>query len=137
MMAGGAHTWDVMILNFDGHAPLPVASFRPGHGPRPMGSAARVREAIDSALVGVDWSDPKLGVLDDAGAPRLEIDLGGGADALTGFVVHVKGRRGAAELIAHLCLVNGWAALDCGRGTFLDLYEPAEWPVTTAPSGQA
>jgi len=137
MIAAGAHTWDVMILNFDGHAPVPLASFRPGRGPRSMGSAARVRDAVDAALASVDWSDPMRGVLDDAGAPRLEIDLGDGAGALTGFVVHVVGRRGAAELIAHLCLVNGWAALDCGRGSYLDLYEPAEWPVTGPPSGQA
>ena len=121
-----------MILNFDGHPPVPLSSFRPGHGPRSMGSAARVRTAIDTALADVDWSNPGHGILDDHGAPYLDIDLGGSenAPALDGFVIHVRGPRGAAELIAHLCLVNGWAALDCGCGAFLDLEKPERWGST-------
>ena len=127
---GGGHAaWDVMILNFDGHAPIPIAEFRPGHGPLAMGTAARVREDVDGALVGVDWSNPGLGVLDDGGAPRIEIDLGG-EGVVDGFVIHVVGMQGAAELIAHLCLVNGWAALDCARGVYLDLEAPETWVAT-------
>lgn len=91
-----------------------------------MGTAAAVRSAIDGALADVDWADPLRGILDDAGAPHLEFDLGG-EGVLDGFVVHVRGARGAGALIAHLCLVNGWAALDVARGTFLDLDEPERW----------
>jgi len=120
-------TWDVMILNFDGHAPRPIASFRPGRGSLPMGPAAVVRSAIDGALADIDWSDPGRGILDDdGGATHLEIDLGA-EGVLDGFMIHARGRRGAAPLIAHLCLVNGWAALDVARGVFLDLDEPETW----------
>lgn len=119
-------TWDVMILNFDGHPPRPLASFRPGRGSRPMGPAAAVRGAIDGALADVEWSAPGRGILDDEGAPRLEFDLGNDG-VLDGFVIHVRGERGAAALIAHLCQVNGWAALDVARGSFLDLEEPDRW----------
>lgn len=116
----------MMILNFDGHDPIPLGAFRPGHGPRPMGSSAVVRADVDAALADVDWSDPRRGVLDDGGAPRLEIDLGG-EEPLTAFVIHVLGAPGAADLIAYLCLVRGWAALDCARGVYLDLEAPETW----------
>jgi hypothetical protein len=118
-------SWDVMILNFDGHTPLPLASFRPGRGARPMGPPDRVRRAIDTALADVDWFDPKRGVL-DAGEPVLELDLGD-QGVVQGFVIHVRRPRGAAALIAHLCLVNGWAALDCASGAYLDLDDPDAW----------
>jgi hypothetical protein len=124
--------WDVMILNFDGHAPIPLGALRPGHGPRPLGSAAEVRALVDEALADVDWSDPRRGVLDDGGAPRLEIDLGGD-EPLSAIVVHVVGAVGAADLIAHLCLVQGWAALDGARGVYLDLEAPETW-VPSAPA---
>jgi hypothetical protein len=117
--------WDVMILSFDGHAPLPPASWRPGHGPRPMGSAGDVRRAIDDTLADVDWSEPTQGVL-DAGELALVFDLGQ-APAVEGFVVHVRRVRGAASHIAHMCLVNGWAALDCTTGAYLDLEDPDAW----------
>jgi hypothetical protein len=123
--------WDVMILNFDGHTPIPLAAFRPGHGPHPMGSAAAVRADVDGAFADVDWRDPRCGILDDGGAPRLELDLRGD-EPLTAFVIHVQCAPGAAELIAHLCLVNGWAALDCARGVYLDLDAPETWVPGTA-----
>lgn len=133
-MRTDAPTWDVMIWNFDGHAPLPVASLRPGHGSRPMGRAASVRADIDMALADIDWSDPTRGVL-DLGDSRLVIALGS-EDVIDGFVVHVSEARSAAPLIAHMCLVNGWAALDSARGVYLDLEEPERW-VAGRPSAEA
>src|SRR5262249_9652746 len=109
--------WDVMILNFDGHTPLAPASWRPRHGPRPMGSPETVRRDIDGTLADVDWSDPARGVLVDGDA-RLELDVGSAA-VVDGFVVHTQRGRRAAGLIAHMCLVNGWAALDGATGAFL------------------
>ena len=117
--------WDFMILNFDGHTPLPLASFRPGAGARPMGPPDVVRRAIDDALADVDWSDPRRGLL-DAGEPVIELDLGS-QDVVDDFIVHVRRQGGAATLIAHLCLVNGWAALDCASGAYLDLDDPDAW----------
>jgi hypothetical protein len=124
--------WDVMILNFDGHAPIPLGAFRPDHGPLPMGPADVVRADVDAALADVDWSDPRRGVLDDGGAPRIEIDLRGD-EPLSTFVIHVLGPRGAAALIAYLCLVRGWAALDCARGVYLDLEAPETWAPGASP----
>lgn len=114
-----------MILNFDGHTPLPLAAFRPGRGARPMGPPEEVQRAIDAALAEIDWSDPRRGLL-DAGEAVLEIDLGD-QGVVQGFVIRVRGSRGAAPLIAHLCLVNGWAALDRARGVYLDLDDPDAW----------
>jgi hypothetical protein len=126
MRSHDAPTWDVMILNFDGHAPLPVAAFREGHGPWPMGPVASVRADIDMTLADIDWSDPRRGLL-DADEPCFSIDLGQ-VDPVDGFLVRVSRPRGAAPLIAHMCLVNGWAALDCARGVYLDLEDPDRWP---------
>lgn len=123
--AASEATWDVLILNFDGHTPPPLASLP--RAARSMGPASVVRGAVDEALADVDWSDPRLGILTD-GPTRLAIDLGGEGD-LDGFVIHARGGASAASLIAHLCLVNGWAVLDAGRGVFLDLDEPDHWIV--------
>lgn len=108
-----------MILDFHGHTPgSPTAS-------RPMGSLGQVRSDIDGALVDVDWSNPRVGVLID-GEVTIELDLGP-RDPIDGFVIHLRGGPGAAPLVAHLCLVNGWAALDVTSGGYLDLEEPASW----------
>jgi hypothetical protein len=151
-------TRDVMILNFDGHTPLAPASFRPGHGPRPMGPVEVVRRRVDEALAGVDWSDPRRGVITvgETAEVMMEIDLGR-ADPVTarglrpakpgsapeppvdGFVVHVRSAAGAGDLICHLCLVQNWEALDCARGVYLDLEEPEAFDaaVPLSPAGEA
>lgn len=129
-----------MILNFDGHTPLPPASFRPGHGPRAMGPADSVRHRIDEALAEVDWSDPRRGIImvGETAVVMMEFDLGL-ADQLDGFVVHVLATAGAGDLLCHLCLVQNWEAFDCARGVYLDLEEPRAFDeaVLLSPAGEA
>jgi hypothetical protein len=125
MSARDAGPWELSILDFSGHTPVPPAAWRGARAPRAMGGVDRVRGEIDGALADVVWSSPTAGTL-DAGQASLEFDLGGEP---TGFVLRARGtRRAAAALIAHLCLVNGWAALDRAAGTFLDLDELAADP---------
>jgi hypothetical protein len=91
-----------------------------------MGSPDRVRGDIDGALVDVDWTDPSRGRL-DAGAVVIDFEIGEGrkGQGIDGFLVHAEGdAREAARLLVHLCRVNGWAALDCAAGAFLDLEDP-------------
>lgn len=125
-MRAEAPARDVMILDFHGHSPprLPRPS-GVGLGSRPMGSPGQVRSDIDGALADVDWSNPLLGILTD-GEVNLALDLGP-HDPVDGFVIHLRGGVGAAPLVAHLCLVNGWAALDVQSGVYLDLEEPERW----------
>jgi hypothetical protein len=124
---------DYLVLNFDGHPPPPLAALHGARGGHSMGSADRVRSDIDGALVDVDWTDPSRGRL-DAGAVVLEFELGEGREGrrgrkgqeIDGFLVRARGgAREAAGLLVHLCRVNGWAALDCASGAFLDLEDPA------------
>jgi hypothetical protein len=126
MSSTRARTWDVMIVNFDGHLPLLPASFQPGRGPLPMGSPEIVRRRVDEALAEVDWSDPARGriTVGRTAEVMLEIELGHTAQ-LDRFVIHVHSPSGAGALICHLCLVQNWAAFDCARGVYLDLMEPA------------
>jgi hypothetical protein len=115
---------DYLILNFDGHPPPPLATLSGARGGHTMGSAERVRRDVDGALVDVDWADPELGRL-DAGTVALDFAVGE-APAVDGFLVRARGdARKAAGLLVHLCRVNGWAALDCAAGAFLDLDDPA------------
>jgi hypothetical protein len=109
---------DVKVFDFDGHTP-PEEAVRPGFQPRSMGSAEAVREAISRALVDVDWSNPRCGVLTDEGY-TLEFDLGQ-VEAVQGLTLHIHGGGDVMGVVAHLCLVNGWAALDHAIGEFLDL----------------
>jgi hypothetical protein len=114
---------DYLVLNFDGHPPPPLAALHGAHGSHTMGAPDRVRRDVDGALVDVDWTDPSRGRL-DAGAVVLDFELGAGP-ALDGFLVRARGEsRKAAGLLVHLCRVNGWAALDCAMGAFLDLEDP-------------
>jgi hypothetical protein len=116
-------TRDYVIVNFDGHPPAPPVAWSRGHGPHPMGNGDWVRSSIDLALADVDWSDPHHGVLTAADyALELGVSAAGPVD---GFVVHARGSSKAASVIAHLCRVNGWAALDCMTGDYLDLDDPA------------
>jgi hypothetical protein len=119
-------TRDYLIVNFDGHPPPPLAALSGAHGSHSMGSPDRVRADVDGALVDVDWKDPSRGRL-DAGAVVLDFEIGEGREGqeLDGFLVRAHGgAREAAGLLVHLCRVNGWAALDCAAGAFLDLEDP-------------
>lgn len=116
-------TRDYLVLNFDGHPPPPLAALSGRRGGHSMGSPDRVRSDVDGALVDVDWSDPSRGRL-DADTVVLDFEIGGGP-AVEGFLVRARGEvRKAAGLLVHLCRVNGWAALDCAAGAFLDLEDP-------------
>jgi hypothetical protein len=134
MRVAGAPSWEVVILNFDGHAPIPLSEIKPGHGPRPMGSGAAVRRAVDEALADVDWSHPGHATLEDGEAwLELEVDLA--APSIDAFVVRLGGGdlADAASLVAHLCQIQGWAVLDRARGAYLDIDDPAGWVAGAAP----
>jgi hypothetical protein len=117
---------DYLILNFDGHPPPPLVVLSGARGSHRMGSPDRVRSDVDGALVDVDWTDPSRGRL-DAGTVVLDFEIGEAREGqdLDGFLVRAHGvAREAAGLLVHLCRVNGWAALDCAAGAFLDLEDP-------------
>ncbi len=115
-------TNEYVIVSFDGHTPPCLASWAKGDGPRRMGNGDWVRCSIDLALAEVDWSASDRGVI-EAGDYAVEIGVAA-TGMVDGFVVRTRGSRAATSIVAHLCRVNGWAALDCATGDYLDLDDP-------------
>jgi hypothetical protein len=116
-------TNEYVIVSFDGHSPPCLASWAKGDGPHRMGNGDWVRSSIDLALADVDWSAPDRGFLEGG---DFAIELGVAASGpVDGFVVRTRGSREATTVIAHLCRVNGWAAVDCATGDYLDLDDPS------------
>lgn len=107
--------WSVTIHNFEGHSPRTEGSW-PHEGV--LGAADFVREAIGDALAQVDWSNPYRGVLTDRHC-TLEFVLGR-EPVLHRFAIHITGNSSALPLLAHLCMVNGWAAYDPAQQQFID-----------------
>jgi hypothetical protein len=115
-------SWDVMIFNFESPPPAPN-NWEDGFGPIAMGEAEEVRTKISRSLPMVDWSDPAWGLLDGDGfSIEFNYHKSGQVD---GFMLHVRGGGDPLPDICRLCRENGWYALDCSTGDFIDLQAPS------------
>jgi hypothetical protein len=84
----------------------------------PLGSQIEVRTAISQVFLGTNWSDPAWGTYDFAGG-SIEFNMGK-SEPNDGFMLHVRASQQVVPLIVALCRQNGWQALDCGSGEFLE-----------------
>ena len=116
-------SWDVMIFAFESPPP-PMDEWTDDFHPPSMGKATQIREQISHSLPQVDWSDPSWGHL-AGGGYSIEFSLLK-EDAIEGFMLHVRGGGNPLEAICKLCRENGWYALDCSTGDFIDLDAPSK-----------
>lgn len=112
-------SWDIMIFKSDekhrNQQPEDGAQEIP---PPPMGDAGDVKAKLSQSLPDIDWTDPAWGVLDfDGGSIEFSIQKEGVIDS---FMLHVHGGGDPVSIIDNLCLENGWDALDCDSGEFMN-----------------
>ena len=82
-------------------------------GAPPLGPAVAVRHAVASRCP-VDWTDPQWGVLD---IDDVSIEFNVGAqDPIESMMLHIRGEGDPMPIIADLCKVNGWGAIDMSEG---------------------
>jgi hypothetical protein len=89
----------------------------------PLGDLKSVGAAVRAALPSAKWSNPTWAVYDgpDFG---IEIDLDGVESGNT-IVLHVRGPGNAAPSLLKLTEANGWLAIDCSSGEFIDPADPS------------
>ena len=116
-------SWDVMVFRFDGLAPRTMDDMDSANM-LPLGAAAEVRESIAAALKGVNWSDPTWGLYKGDGF-SIEFNVGDD-DPITDMMLHVRGGGEAIPAIMRFAVPQGWSALDCSTGEFLDPAAPSD-----------
>jgi len=112
----------VVVYRYQGPAPA-VQSIPDDYRFPSMGDATTVRKQISAAVSSVDWADPAWGILEDDGY-SIEINIKG-SGPIDSFMLHVRGGGDPVSVIARLCQLNGWVALDTSAGEFMDLNAPS------------
>ncbi len=113
--------WDVLVFKLkDRNASARTLS---EHDVLPVGSQQELRDAINSIIPDVDWSNPEWGATRINGC-WLEFDINSN-DGLS-LSIHVHGSGDPVTPIAALCKAHGWAAFDTATADFLDLDRPTE-----------
>jgi hypothetical protein len=114
-------SWDVAIVRIRG-------KFRPieeveEEDYRPLGKLKDVRAAVRAAFPSAEWSNPKWAVYESPDF-EIEIDLEGVESGNT-IILHVHGKGDPIPSILKLTEANGWLAIDCSSGEFLDPKNPS------------
>lgn len=116
-------SWDVMIFNMRGRTPPPIEQLQESDCD-PLGSAVEVRHQLTVLLPGIDWSDTAWGMYASNGF-SIEFNVGGD-DPICHMMLHVRGGGDAISTITAFARLQGWSALDCSTGEFLDLENPSQ-----------
>ena len=117
--------WELLLLDYRGHPAPEAGSKRAAHS---LGSPALVKSFLDDALADLVWTGDRRARV-TAERVTLDLDLDGAPEVERIRVVAgspedgPEARREARGLVVHVCLVNGWAALDVAAASFLDLEE--------------
>lgn len=93
--------------------------------PEAMGTAEEVRALISSVLQGVDWSEPRQGVLEDD--VRILFSLPE-EEPVTSVGLEVGTLGEPAEVLGRLCSAHGWRLFDLSSGEFIDDMQPGGVP---------
>jgi hypothetical protein len=111
-------SWDISICKFSRNYER-MEDIPDDERTLPIGEASIVRNAISKHFPKTNWSDPAWGVF-DAPFGSIEFNIGPGQQPLGGFMLHVRAGEEVVPPIVELCLAEGWQALDCGTGEFLE-----------------
>lgn len=88
-----------------------------------LGEPDSVRAAINAALAGTEWSTPDAAVYTGP-AFEMEFDLESLVSGNT-VLLHVHGSGDPFPSLMKLANANGWLAVDCATGEFLDPHNPS------------
>ena len=114
-------SWDVAIVRIRG-------KFRPikevkGKDYLPLGDLKKVRAAVSTAFPSAEWSNPKWAFYSGPDF-SIEIDLEGVKSGNT-ILMFVHGSGDPIPSILKLTEANGWLAVDCSSGQFIDPTNPS------------
>ncbi len=89
----------------------------------PLGNLNEVSAAIRAAFPSAEWSNPTWVVYV---GPDFEIEIGlDDVESGNTIVMHVHGPGNAAPSLLRLTEANGWLAIDCSCGEFIDTADPS------------
>ena len=114
-------SWDVVIVRIRG-------KFRPIEEVEeedylPLGDLKTVRAAVRSAFPRAEWSNPTWAVYGH-GDFQIEFSLDG-VESDNAIVLHVHGPGDPIPSVLKLTEANGWLAIDCSSGEFIDPANPS------------
>jgi hypothetical protein len=114
-------SWDVAMVKIRG-------GFRPiaevdAEDYVPLADLQAVQEAIRSAFPSAEWSDPTWAVYL---GPGFEIEFSlDGVESANAVILHVHGTGDPIPSLLKLTQANGWLAVDCSTGEFIDPKKPS------------
>lgn len=108
-------SWDISIFKFShkcfsiGETDVQIL---------PLGTREEVQTSISNVFAGTDWSDPTWGIY-EVPFGTVEFNVGK-SEPVEGMMLHVRASEEIVAPIVHLCVQQGWQALDVGTGDFLE-----------------
>lgn len=110
-------SWDISIQKFT-RTYATIDELDDDTQPLPLGPRSIVQAAVLRAFPGTDWSDPAWGRFD---APFGSIEFNSGTDdPVDSIMLHVRASDAVVPAIVQMCRENGWQAIDCSGGGFLE-----------------
>ena len=89
----------------------------------PLGAPEAVRAAIGSAFPSAEWSNPSWALYL---GPGFEIEFSlHGMEPAGSVLLHVHGAGDPIASLLRLTEANGWLAVDCSTGEFIDPKNPS------------
>ena len=114
-------SWDVALVKISGDF-RPIAEVE-AEDYLPLGEPEVVRSAIRSAFPSAEWSNPSWAVYV---APGFEIEFSlEGLESANSVILHVHGNGDPIPSLLKLSDANGWLAVDCSTGEFIDPKNPS------------
>ncbi|WP_166832125.1 hypothetical protein [Thalassoroseus pseudoceratinae] len=113
-------SWDVSVMKFS----QPYASVEDipdDETTSPIGTLSHVHAAVTRHFPGTDWNNAAWGIFDSP-LGSIEFNLGKD-DPATSMMLHVRASNEIVQPIVALCREEGWTALDCSTGEFLESTE--------------
>ena len=114
-------SWDVAIVRIRGKL-RPVKEVEE-EDYLPLGEPKKVRAAVSTAFPSAEWSNPKWAFYTGPDF-EIEIDLEGVKSGNT-ILMFVHGSGDPIPSILKLTEANGWLAVDCSSGQFIDPANPS------------
>src|SRR5262245_16172862 len=114
-------SWDVALVKIRGDF-RPIAEVAAADY-LPLGEPEAVRAAIQAAFPSAEWSIPTWAVYLGPGY-KIEFSLGG-VESAGAVILHVHGTGDPIPALMGLTRANGWLAVDCSSGEFLDPRHPS------------
>lgn len=110
-------SWDVTVQRF-GKEYESVSEISDSESCVALGSSAEVRASIGRFFPEVDWTDMSWGLW-ESNYGSIEFNMGKDEPS-TGFMMHIRASSEVVLTIVTMCRSEGWQALDCSDGVFLE-----------------